>query len=233
MFLDPHVHHLRGMGASAVKPGIKLRFLKIDVLDKFRDQFEPYHGMFGCDLASSMPFQGTLIRLPFRTPESSRLSEISKTMVSTEHATAYLQAFKEAAAECLVFLQHVQRVNFCWIAPDAGPHAVPAALLQVQIMPSSVPASLGLAGSQNGHDVQVFTDERALEYRRVFSSRSLQKSKEKQSFISELLSRLGVQPTSEDTRQVPGTELISVHIDGQRRAIGSHRESIREFHRGP
>ena len=90
LFLDPHVHHLRGMGASAAKPGIKLRFLKIDVLDKFRDQFEPYHGLFGCDLASSTPYEGTLIRLPFRTPESSKLSEISKTIVSAEQATVYL-----------------------------------------------------------------------------------------------------------------------------------------------
>ena len=90
------------MGASPAKPGIKLRFLKIDVLDKFRDQFEPYHGLFGCDLTSSMPFQGTLIRLPFRTAESSRLSEISKTIVTPEQATAYLNAFKDAAAECLL-----------------------------------------------------------------------------------------------------------------------------------
>ncbi|CAE7238020.1 SACS [Symbiodinium pilosum] len=148
LFLDPHVHHLRGMGASPAKPGIKLRFLKIDVLDKFRDQFEPYHGLFGCDLTSSMPFQGTLIRLPFRTAESSRLSEISKTIVTPEQATAYLNAFKDAAAECLLFLQHVQRVNFCWIGPDADPNASPSTLLQVQIVPSSVPASLGPAGGQ-------------------------------------------------------------------------------------
>ena len=198
LFLDPHVHHLRGMGASPAKPGIKLRFLKIDVLDKFRDQFEPYHGLFGCDLASSTPYEGTLIRLPFRTPESSKLSEISKTIVSAEEATVYLHAFKEAAAECLVFLQHVKQANFCWIAPDAGPDAVPTPLLQVRIMPSSVPASLGLAGQRQA---EVCTDERALEYRRVFSSRSLQKSKEKQSFISDLLSRLGVQqPAESETR---------------------------------
>ena len=195
LFLDPHVHHLRGMGASPAKPGIKLRFLKIDVLDKFRDQFEPYHGLFGCDLTSSMPFEGTLIRLPFRTPESSRLSEISKNIVSPEQATAYLQAFKDAAAECLVFLQHVKSATFSWIGSDAGPNATPTTLLQVQIMPSSVPASLW---SGKEADVpQVFTDEGALEYRRVFSSRSLQKSKEKQSFISDLLSRLGVQRATE------------------------------------
>jgi len=198
LFLDPHVHHLRGMGASAAKPGIKLRFLKIDVLDKFRDQFEPYHGLFGCDLASSTPYEGTLIRLPFRTPESSKLSEISKTIVSAEQATVYLHAFKEAAAECLLFLQHVKQANFLWIPPDAGPDAVPTPLLQVRIMPSTIPASLGQAGQRQA---EVFTDERALEYRRVFSSRSLQKSKEKQSFISDLLSRLGVQqPTESETR---------------------------------
>lgn len=51
LFLDPHVSHLRKMGASTQKPGIKLRFRKVDVLQRFRDQFQPYHGLLGCNLA--------------------------------------------------------------------------------------------------------------------------------------------------------------------------------------
>ena len=70
LFLDPHVSHLRKMGASTQKPGIKLRFRKVDVLQRFRDQFQPYHGLLGCDLESSEAFKGTLIRIPFRTKES-------------------------------------------------------------------------------------------------------------------------------------------------------------------
>ena len=50
LFLDPHVSHLSKMGASTQKPGIKLRFLKVRVLERFPDQFEPYHKLLGCDL---------------------------------------------------------------------------------------------------------------------------------------------------------------------------------------
>ena len=57
LFLDPHVSHLSKMGASSQKPGIKLRFLKVNVLDRFRDQFEPYHDLFGCDLESWPQFK--------------------------------------------------------------------------------------------------------------------------------------------------------------------------------
>jgi len=115
LFLDPHVRHLRAMGASLQKPGTKLWFLKIDVLDKFRDQFEPYHGFLGCDLTSSMPYQGTLIRLPFRTQEAAANSEISSFIASPQQALETLNAFRVAASECLIFLQNVTRIRFSWV----------------------------------------------------------------------------------------------------------------------
>ena len=200
LFLDPHVHHLRAMGASPAKPGIKLRFLKIDVLDKFRDQFEPYHGMFGCDLSSSTPYQGTLIRLPFRTAEAATASEISKTVVSAKAAMSFLRTFRDAAAECLVFLQHVQRIEFIWIPPNGG-NAKPI-IMEIKIMPPGIPVSLRNAESHPEQappqapeaQVQVSTAEQALEYRRLFSSKTVAQSKEKQSFISDLLSRIGIKP---------------------------------------
>ncbi|CAJ1409062.1 unnamed protein product [Effrenium voratum] len=120
------------MCATPAKPGIKLKFLKFDVLDQFRDQFEPYHGMFGCDLSSSTSFPETLIRLPFRTAESAKISEISDTVTSPEGAMAFLKAFHAAAAECLIFLQHVQSIEFCWIPADAKPGATPSSVMQIQ-----------------------------------------------------------------------------------------------------
>ncbi|CAK9107303.1 Sacsin (DnaJ homolog subfamily C member 29) (DNAJC29) [Durusdinium trenchii] len=192
LFLDPHVQHLRAMGASPAKPGIKLRFLKIDVLDKFRDQFEPYHGMFGCDLASSTPYQGTLIRLPFRTAESAAASEISKTVLAPKAAMAFLRAFRNAAAECLMFLQHVQRIEFIWIPPDGN--AKPT-IMELKIVPPGIPVSLPCGAAEQASQAtvtEVSTAEQALEYRRLFSSRTVAQSKEKQSFISEMLSRLGM-----------------------------------------
>ncbi|CAE8643601.1 unnamed protein product [Polarella glacialis] len=170
LFLDPHVRHLRAMGASAAKPGIKLRFLKIDVLDKFRDQFEPYHGMFGCDLTSSTPFQGTLIRLPLRTAETAKTSDICNMVATPASAMETLAAFREAAAQCLIFLQHVKKIQFCWIPAEAPPGAQP-------IAPPDVRA------------------QDALQYRRLFSSRTLPQSKERRSFIDDLLGRIGLAAT--------------------------------------
>eukprot|EP00438_Fugacium_kawagutii_P005379 Skav219586 [mRNA] locus=scaffold2589:20793:25580:- [translate_table: standard] len=217
LFLDPHVHHLKAMGASPAKPGIKLRFLKIDVLDKFQDQFEPYHGMFGCNLKASTPYEGTLIRMPFRTPEAAKASEISKTLVSPESAMAFLRAFRDAAAECLVFLQHVQRIEFSWIPPDAGANALPQTFMEIKITPPGVPLSLEApAPKQTGDAVaasatsafEICTDEQALEYRRLFSSRTVAQSKEKQSFISDMLNRLGMSKPDEDLRPYISFNLV-------------------------
>ena len=220
LFLDPHVHHLKAMGASPAKPGIKLRFLKIDVLDKFRDQFEPYHGMFGCDLKSSTRYQGTLIRMPFRTPEAAKASEISKTLVSQESAMAFLRAFRDAAAECLVFLQHVQRIVFSWIPSDAGANGTPQTFMEIKITPPGIPLSLDApkcsnssssskqAGESVALSVEISTDEQALEYRRLFSSRTVAQSKEKQSFISDMLNRLGMSKSHPDVRPYISFNLV-------------------------
>ena len=216
LFLDPHVHHLKAMGASPAKPGIKLRFLKIDVLDKFRDQFEPYHGMFGCNLKSSTPYQGTLVRMPFRTPEAAKASEISKTLISPESAMAFLRAFRDAAAECLVFLQHVQRIEFSWIPPDAGANATPKTFMDIKITPPGIPLSIDPPNLNNqrgesagtSSSLQISTDEQALEYRRLFSSRTVAQSKEKQSFISDILNRLGMSKSHPDERPFISFNLV-------------------------
>ena len=45
---------------------------------------------------------------------------------------AFLKAFHAAAAECLIFLQHVQSIEFCWIPADAKPGATPSSVMQIQ-----------------------------------------------------------------------------------------------------
>ncbi|CAE8605766.1 unnamed protein product, partial [Polarella glacialis] len=132
LFLDPHVHHLSAMGASVQKPGIKLRFLKINVLDKFRDQFEPYHRLLGCDLASSSPFEGTLVRVPFRTPELAKASEISGIAVDRTIAEELSSQFRSEAYQWLLFLQNVAQIELSEIREGmcrvqlAGPSRGPA-----------------------------------------------------------------------------------------------------------
>eukprot|EP00929_Paragymnodinium_shiwhaense_P112869 TRINITY_DN8112_c0_g3_i1.p1 TRINITY_DN8112_c0_g3~~TRINITY_DN8112_c0_g3_i1.p1 ORF type:complete len:4071 (+),score=984.48 TRINITY_DN8112_c0_g3_i1:367-12213(+) len=211
LFLDPHVKHLRAMGASAHKPGIKLKFLKIDVLDKFKDQFEPYHGLFGCDLRSSDPYKGTLMRMPFRTPESAKKSEICNFVATPATALETIAAFRGAAAQCLLFLQNVKKIRFSWIPADAPAGAVPAPICEAVIVPPSpIPGAnsedvseaddIG-AGVQDSMEpwvaklattARITTDRCALEYRRVFASRTLPQSREHRSFIATMLGQMGL-----------------------------------------
>eukprot|EP00931_Biecheleriopsis_adriatica_P006890 TRINITY_DN108233_c0_g1_i1.p1 TRINITY_DN108233_c0_g1~~TRINITY_DN108233_c0_g1_i1.p1 ORF type:complete len:2373 (-),score=512.75 TRINITY_DN108233_c0_g1_i1:255-7373(-) len=213
LFLDPHVRHLRAMGASAAKPGIKLRFLKIDVLDKFQDQFEPYHGMFGCNLRASTPFKGTLIRLPFRTPEAAKASDISNAVATPSMAMEYLAAFREAAAQCLIFLQHVQKIEFFWIPPDAGSIGEPTPVLQVRIEQPQFRAELKLASDvAQAAAVQVSTDDEAFQYRRLFSSRTLPQSKERRSFIADLMDQIGFTSTTTEDEQSARRPFIAFNL---------------------
>lgn len=138
LFLDPHVHHLSAMGASVQKPGIKLRFLKINVLEKFRDQFEPYHGMLGCDLSSSHPFEGTLIRVPFRTPEVAKTSEVSSIQLDAAAAEVLSSRFQKEAFQWLLFLQSVAKIRLSEIRGDSRIQC----LCEVKLMPQSVPTVL-------------------------------------------------------------------------------------------
>ena len=64
LFLDPHVHHLKKLGATTEKPGIRLNFQKKNIKTTWPDQFEAYE-IEGCNLSSG-DFDGTLIRAPLR-----------------------------------------------------------------------------------------------------------------------------------------------------------------------
>eukprot|EP00438_Fugacium_kawagutii_P005380 Skav219587 [mRNA] locus=scaffold2589:45805:59036:- [translate_table: standard] len=67
---------------------------------------------------SSSPFNGTLIRIPFRTKESAAKSEISKIVVSDEMVAALSQQFRAEAFQWLLFLQNVQEISMSRLVAD-------------------------------------------------------------------------------------------------------------------
>ncbi|CAK0875091.1 unnamed protein product [Prorocentrum cordatum] len=136
LFLDPHVHHLSAMGASVQKPGIKLRFLKINVLDKFRDQFEPYHGLLGCNLSKGEKFNGTLVRVPFRTAETAKSSQVSNIALDRQVAEELNAQFRAEAFQWLLFLQSVAEIQLSEIPEHGSPE--PRCLAQVQLLADEV-----------------------------------------------------------------------------------------------
>ncbi|CAJ1339166.1 unnamed protein product [Effrenium voratum] len=139
LFLDPHVHHLSAMGASVQKPGILLRFLKIKVLENFRDQFEPYHHLLGCDLSCGSPFEGTLIRVPFRAPEVAKASEVSNLQMDKAAAEVLISSFCKEAHQWLLFLQSVTRIRLSEI--HEGSESTLHTLCEVKLAPDSIPSS--------------------------------------------------------------------------------------------
>ena len=72
LFLDPHVEHLKKLGATGTQPGIRLNFEKKNIKTAWPDQFAPYE-IEGCCLSSGN-FEGTLIRAPLRTASSTARS---------------------------------------------------------------------------------------------------------------------------------------------------------------
>ena len=73
VLFDPHCSVLPNV--SSANPGKRIKFVQSDVLDTYRDQFEPYVA-FGCDMRSH--YSGTLFRFPLRSPSLADQSRISK-----------------------------------------------------------------------------------------------------------------------------------------------------------
>ena len=73
VFLDPYTTHLNDRITNVGRPGVRINFLKKNqALKRFNDQFQPFHGLFGCNIVTNREepakhFNGTLFRLPLRT----------------------------------------------------------------------------------------------------------------------------------------------------------------------
>ncbi|KAL1276938.1 hypothetical protein QQF64_023611, partial [Cirrhinus molitorella] len=79
LMLDPNVTHLEKHILSKANPGIKLDLLQEQLYKRFPGQFKSYEGIFDCNLSaqnSKKAYNGTLIKLPFRTLEEANKSEI-------------------------------------------------------------------------------------------------------------------------------------------------------------
>jgi hypothetical protein len=95
-------------------------FVKNSHIQRYQSQFNPYNGMFGCQLTSEpgkpiSTFNGTLFRLPFRAQlqEDVLMNDHMSTKVYGDAAIESLIAsFKTTADTLLLFTQNVRRSNF-------------------------------------------------------------------------------------------------------------------------
>ena len=112
---DPNTHHLQRHIRDRSRPGIRINFAeKPSSLARYRDQFQPYNGVFGCNTVQrrgSFFYNGTLFRFPFRTATQARTSDISKTAYGKDRIKAIVSDLFECAQTLLIFSQHVKVVE--------------------------------------------------------------------------------------------------------------------------
>ena len=110
---DPHTFYL-GERVSKSQPGIRIDLVENkDDLKVYADQFQPYDGLFGCDVFD-LPaggFKGTLFRFPFRSSKSAGNSLINQEVNDRKSIERLLQTFKEQAPYLLLFLKHVRKIS--------------------------------------------------------------------------------------------------------------------------
>ena len=139
---DPHMSHLGRHIKNPAKPGVKIDLNKNPeaLRARYRGQFKPFHGIFGCDLRLSKKdnsFRGTLFRFPLRTREQAQRSEIKQLDYNDHEMRKLLQMFLEGAESLLLFTQNILRVGI-YNLPRTSPPGASLLLFQVTKSLSSV-----------------------------------------------------------------------------------------------
>ncbi|XP_059718464.1 sacsin-like [Haemorhous mexicanus] len=133
LIFDPNGTHLGKHIPRAGSPGIRLDFSsRPRILRVFAEQFQPYHGIFGCCLPEPGPFPGSLFRLPFRTEEEAATSQICSEAFGTERIQSLGTAFLTSNRLLLLFLKKVRELSLEML-PDTATSAedtMPLATLQ-------------------------------------------------------------------------------------------------------
>ena len=132
---DPHTSYLGKQIKSERKPGIKIN-LNRDVkrLQKFKNQFKPFNGIFGCDLhldKEENSFDGTLFRFPLRTREQAARSEIKNLCYDEQEMIQLLKMFLEKSKSLLLFTQNVLRLEVYNFPGSNSQDPQPELMLQV------------------------------------------------------------------------------------------------------
>ena len=132
---DPHTSFLGKAIRNIRRPGMKIPLNKdVKRLKKFKNQFKPFNGIFGCDLRldkQDNSFDGTLFRFPLRTENQASASEIKKLWYNQEQMRELLQMFLHGAKNVLLFTQNVLSVGIYHLPNSESQDPQPALMFQV------------------------------------------------------------------------------------------------------
>ncbi|XP_022089606.1 sacsin-like [Acanthaster planci] len=147
LICDPRTIHL-GSRVKPGQPGIKLDLTNDRhrrTLKSYPNQFQPYNGIFGCDLkASTKGYDHTLFRLPLRTAfgaDSQNPNQLSDFICdSRESVFPLIKSLKESSATLLLFTQNVVKVSLqeMWENDTELDNIISVTVCRVQQMPRSI-----------------------------------------------------------------------------------------------
>ncbi|ETE73074.1 Sacsin, partial [Ophiophagus hannah] len=128
LIFDPNITHLQKHIRGSARPGIRLN-LTSTVAASFPEQFRPFSGIFGCRIGEK--YQGTLIRLPFRTKQEAKESQICPGPFGPTRIKELKTGFQEMSQYLLIFLHNVQEVSLSCLAHGSSSPEVVQPLVTV------------------------------------------------------------------------------------------------------
>ena len=123
LILDPNVTHLKKHIKEKTNPGIRLDLTHQNLLKWFPGQFKSYENIFDCNFSrhsTDNPYQGTLIKLPFRTQEEAFKSEISTKVYDRLNIVDFQKHFMSNSQMYLLFLKNINLVSLQNITENAS-----------------------------------------------------------------------------------------------------------------
>ena len=135
VIFDPNTFYLGKAITNKSKPGIKIDVNKNpERKRRFRNQFKPFNGIFGCDLRMNKAdnsFPGTLFRFPLRTKAQAVRSEIKQVHYDDNQMKELLEIFVRGAKKLLLFTQNVRQVSIFHLLGVSSEPMQPRLMFQV------------------------------------------------------------------------------------------------------
>ena len=124
VMFDPNCHHLDLKDTS--QPGMRINLAKTKKpLKVFGNQFQPYNGVFGCNMKyspdKSFYFNGTLFRFPFRTLVQAGKSKICQKVYDGDKVEAMVDSLREGASLLLLYSENVTEVELFELKNNQNP----------------------------------------------------------------------------------------------------------------
>ncbi|XP_077436434.1 sacsin [Vanacampus margaritifer] len=169
LILDPNVTHLKKTIKNKSNPGIKLDLSHKRHIHCFPGQFGPYENIFGCSFTTQSPphpYQGTLIKLPFRTKEEALESKISTKVYDEHDIVSFQQDFTNNSQMHILFLKNINTLSLQNISNHA---ATPPRHEEIQTVLTVAKTTLSAIGiSDKSQSVQIQAEKLLLKHSENF-----------------------------------------------------------------